>query len=109
MYFARPDSILDSISVARSRENMGTKLASTIRALLSPAELASIDVIIPIPETANTSAQKVSKALKKPFAQGFVKSVDSLALLFPYSRGILEWTSTHSESNTGIATSSELS
>lgn len=74
MYFARPDSILDSISVARSRENMGVKLADTIRSVLTPSELASIDVVIPIPETATTSAQRVSKTLKKPWAQGFVKS-----------------------------------
>lgn len=74
VYFARPDSILDNISVARSRANMGTKLASTIRSTLLPSELDSIDVVIPIPETAIASAQKVSKALKKPFAQGFCKN-----------------------------------
>ena len=74
MYFARPDSIIDSISVARSRENMGVKLANTIRSILTPSELASIDVVIPIPETATTSAQRVSKTLKKPWAQGFVKN-----------------------------------
>ena len=53
---------------------MGTKLASTIRSTLTPEELSSLDVVIPIPETANTAAQKVSKSLKKPFAQGFVKN-----------------------------------
>ena len=53
---------------------MGTKLASTIRSTLTPDELSSLDVVIPIPETATTSAQKVSKSLKKPFAQGFVKN-----------------------------------
>ena len=74
VYFARPDSIIDSISVARSRENMGDKLANKIRSTLTPAELASIDVVIPIPETATTSAQRVSKTLKKPWAQGFVKN-----------------------------------
>ena len=74
VYFARPDSIIDSISVARSRENMGVKLANKIRSSLTPSELASIDVVIPIPETATTSAQRVSKTLKKPWAQGFVKN-----------------------------------
>ena len=53
---------------------MGTKLASTIRSTLTPEELSSLDVVIPIPETATTAAQKVSKSLKKPFAQGFVKN-----------------------------------
>lgn len=74
VYFARPDSIIDNISVARSRENMGVKLANKIRSTLTPAEMASLDVVIPIPETATTSAQRVSKTLKKPWAQGFVKS-----------------------------------
>lgn len=53
---------------------MGDKLANTIRSVLTPSELASIDAIIPIPETATTSAQRVSKTLKKPLAVGFIKN-----------------------------------
>lgn len=74
VYFARPDSIIDGISVQESRENMGYKLADTIRQRLTKAELAEIDAIIPIPETAITSAACVAERLNKPFCQGFVKN-----------------------------------
>lgn len=74
MYFARPDSIIDSISVAISREKMGIKLAHKIKSVVPEDELSQIDVVIPIPETAITSAQAIQKTLKIPMAQGFVKN-----------------------------------
>jgi amidophosphoribosyltransferase len=74
VYFARPDTVIDGISVQESRERMGYKLADTIIRQLSPEELADIDVVIPIPETANTSASCVAERLKKPYCQGFVKN-----------------------------------
>lgn len=74
VYFARPDSIIDGISVSQSRENMGYKLAATIAKALTPEELKGINVVIPIPETSNTSAPCVAAKLKKPFSQGFVKN-----------------------------------
>ena len=74
VYFARPDSIIDGISVSQSRENMGYKLAATIAKALTPEELKEINVVIPIPETSNTSAPCVAAKLKKPFSQGFVKN-----------------------------------
>ena len=74
VYFARPDTVIDGISVQESRENMGYKLADTILRSLSPEEVADIDVVIPIPETANTSAACVAERLKKPIFQGFVKN-----------------------------------
>ena len=74
VYFARPDTVIDGISVQESRERMGYKLADTIIGRLSPSELADIDVVIPIPETANTSASCVAERLKKPYCQGFVKN-----------------------------------
>lgn len=74
VYFARPDTVIDGISVQESRERMGYKLADTIVRRLTPEELADIDVVIPIPETANTSAACVADRLKKPYCQGFVKN-----------------------------------
>lgn len=74
VYFARPDSIIDGISVSQSRENMGYRLAATVIKALTPEELREINVVIPIPETSNTSAPCVAAKLKKPFCQGFVKN-----------------------------------
>lgn len=76
VYFARPDSIMDGISVNQSRENMGYKLAETIKESFAstPDLLKEVDVVIPIPETSNTSAPCVAARLKKPFSQGFVKN-----------------------------------
>lgn len=74
VYFARPDSVMDGISVYRSRERMGTKLAKTIVDALGQEEIDKIDVIIPIPETANTSASTVAQALGKPISHAFVKN-----------------------------------
>lgn len=53
---------------------MGTKLADKIKRTLTPEEVKSIDVIIPIPETSNTSAPSVAARLKRPYTQGFVKN-----------------------------------
>jgi amidophosphoribosyltransferase len=74
VYFARPESIIDGISVFRSRQLMGYRLAETIKNQLTPAELDEIDCVIPIPETSLVSAYAVSKHLKKPYCQGFVKN-----------------------------------
>ncbi|KAK0326254.1 amidophosphoribosyltransferase [Friedmanniomyces endolithicus] len=74
VYFARPESIIDGISVYRSRQLMGYSLARTIEAQLGPAALKEIDAVIPIPETSLVSAYAVSKHLKKPYCQGFVKN-----------------------------------
>ncbi|KAL8829141.1 MAG: hypothetical protein Q9170_006301 [Blastenia crenularia] len=73
-YFARPDSIIDGISVNQSRENMGYRLADKIKRTLTPDEVNNIDVIIPIPETSQTSAPCVAARLKRKYYQGFVKN-----------------------------------
>lgn len=74
VYFARPESVIDGISVHRSRQIMGERLAETIKSQLPADVVASIDAVIPIPETALISAYAVSKSLKKPYCQGFVKN-----------------------------------
>ncbi|KAK5128982.1 hypothetical protein LTR85_000315 [Meristemomyces frigidus] len=74
VYFARPESVIDGISVYRSRQLMGYRLAETIKNQLTPDQLKEIDAVIPIPETSLVSAYAVSKHLKKPYCQGFVKN-----------------------------------
>lgn len=74
VYFARPESVIDGISVYRSRQLMGYRLADTIKKQLGADQLKEIDAVIPIPETSLVSAYAVSKHLKKPYCQGFVKN-----------------------------------
>ncbi|KAL1903513.1 amidophosphoribosyltransferase [Sporothrix stenoceras] len=74
LYLARADSCIDGISVHRSRQNMGVKLAKRMREVLSEDVIKDIDVVIPIPETSNTAAATLAEALQKPFSNGFVKN-----------------------------------
>jgi amidophosphoribosyltransferase len=60
VYFARPDSVMDGISVYQARRNMGSKLAERI---MSAKPSHEIDVVIPIPDTSRTSALEASHRL----------------------------------------------
>ncbi|KAK3988188.1 phosphoribosyltransferase-like protein [Cladorrhinum sp. PSN332] len=74
VYFARPDSEIDGLSVHRSRQNMGAKLAKKMKHSLGEKGIEEIDVIIPVPETSNTAAAVLAKCLDKPFSNAFVKN-----------------------------------
>ena len=71
VYFARPDSIMDGVSVYESRLNMGSKLANKIKTVYPNHD---IDVVIPIPDTSRTSALQAAYTLDRPFREGFIKN-----------------------------------
>lgn len=72
VYFARPDSIMDNISVYKSRMRMGEKLAQKI--LKEWGEDHQIDVVIPIPDTSRTSAMELASKLNIKYREGFMKN-----------------------------------
>ncbi len=71
VYFARPDSIMDDISVYKSRLRMGEKLAQKIRRLRPDHD---IDVVIPIPDTSRTTALELANQLGVLYREGFIKN-----------------------------------
>jgi amidophosphoribosyltransferase len=71
VYFARPDSIIDRISVYKSRLRMGERLAEKI---LRERPNHDIDVVIPIPDSSRTSAQEVAHGLGVKYREGFIKN-----------------------------------
>lgn len=71
VYFARPDSIIDKISVYKCRLRMGEKLADKILRLYPDND---IDVVIPIPDTSRVSAQAIAEKLGIKFREGFMKN-----------------------------------
>lgn len=71
VYFARPDSTIDGISVYASRVNMGKKLGQKIARDWSELD---IDVVIPIPETSIDIALQIARELDLPYRQGYVKN-----------------------------------
>ncbi|KUM54792.1 amidophosphoribosyltransferase [Rheinheimera sp. EpRS3] len=71
VYFARPDSTIDNISVYASRVAMGTMLGQKIKREWANLD---IDVVIPIPETSNDAALQIATVLGLPYRQGYVKN-----------------------------------
>ena len=71
VYFARPDSIMDNISVYKARLRMGKKL---VKKILREHPDHDIDVVIPIPDTSRTSALEVAYHLNVKYREGFMKN-----------------------------------
>lgn len=71
VYLARPDSIIDGVSVYKSRLRMGRKLAKKILKTLPKGE---IDVVIPIPDSGRTAAIDLAHELDAKYREGFIKN-----------------------------------
>jgi amidophosphoribosyltransferase len=71
VYFARPDSILDNLSVYKARLRMGEELAGKI---IRDFPDHDIDVVIPIPDTSRTAAVQVANHLGVKYREGFIKN-----------------------------------
>ncbi|MDX1455948.1 MAG: amidophosphoribosyltransferase [Marinobacter sp.] len=71
VYFARPDSIMDQVSVYKARLRMGETLADKV---LRERPDHDIDVVIPIPDTSRTSAMQMAHRLGVKFREGFIKN-----------------------------------
>ena len=71
VYLARPDSVMDGISVYQARVNLGEALARRVVSQVPPSQ---IDVVIPIPESSRPSAAQLAQLLGLPYREGFVKN-----------------------------------
>ena len=71
VYLARPDSVMDGVSVYSTRLAMGVSLAEKIRREFAHLD---IDVVIPIPDTSRPSALQLANRLNVPYREGFIKN-----------------------------------
>ena len=71
VYFARPDSVIDGISVHKARLRMGESLAKRVSQSFQEGE---IDAVIPVPDSGRIAALGLSSALGIPYREGFVKN-----------------------------------
>ncbi len=71
VYFARPDSILDGVSVYKARLRMGQTL---VQKILREKPDHDIDVVIPIPDTSRSTALEVAYHLNVKYREGFIKN-----------------------------------
>jgi len=71
VYFARPDSVIDGISVHEARLRMGRVLAKRIHESYPDVQ---IDAVIPVPDSGRVAALDMAKELNAPYREGFVKN-----------------------------------
>src|ERR1035437_6003742 len=71
VYLARPDAVIDGISVYETRLRMGESLAEKIKRNFANLD---IDVVIPIPDSSRPSAMQLAKHLNLPYREGFIKN-----------------------------------
>ncbi len=71
VYFARPDSIIDNVSVYKARLRMGKNL---VQKILRERPNHDIDVVIPIPDTSRSTALEVAYHLNVKYREGFIKN-----------------------------------
>ena len=71
VYFARPDSVIDGISVYDSRLKMGKSLANKIKIKISKGD---VDVVIPVPDSSRPAALELALGLNIPYREGFIKN-----------------------------------
>ncbi|MDH5485690.1 MAG: amidophosphoribosyltransferase [Gammaproteobacteria bacterium] len=71
VYFARPDSIIDNVSVYKARLRMGSNLVAKLLRIRPDHD---IDVVIPIPDTSRTSALEMAYHLGVKYREGFIKN-----------------------------------
>ncbi|KAJ3209433.1 amidophosphoribosyltransferase [Dinochytrium kinnereticum] len=73
VYFARPDSVIDGVSVYKARLSMGEALANQVVKKLGEKNV-DIDVVIPVPDTSRSAALQVSYKLNILYREGFIKN-----------------------------------
>jgi len=74
VYFSRPDSMIDDISVYKARLRMGQALAKKILKILREWPDHDIEVVIPVPDTSRTSALPLAYDLDVKYREGFIKN-----------------------------------
>lgn len=71
VYFARPDSLMDGVSIYDARLNMGEYLGDNVAKAL---RLGDIDVVMPIPDSSRPSAMQLAGRLGLSYREGFIKN-----------------------------------
>ncbi|MFA5490484.1 MAG: amidophosphoribosyltransferase [Candidimonas sp.] len=71
VYFARPDSMMDGVSIYDARLNMGEYLGDKVAKSL---RLGEIDVVMPIPDSSRPSAMQLASRLNLSYREGFIKN-----------------------------------